>query len=131
MAFWQFTDYITEDNQWPFNNWWKTLHPRIQNGIDVVIQNLGKLETWDDVEVSERKYEVLTGEHAGICELKLKAMNRKVRPFGIMFEDRKEFMLICGGIEHGHGYVPKDALENALKLKAAFEQGKGGPRGHV
>lgn len=133
MHVWQFLDYITEKHVCPIVNWFGTLSPEVQAEFDVLVDLLAETDDWDTQKKSKRKYEILTRRHAGLCELKFKIEGRKFRPIGILHAEIHEFIFLGGCEKKGFfgATDPPGAFDEALRLKAAYDQGKGTTRAHT
>lgn len=131
MAFWKFFDYITEQNRNPIQDWYGTVGSEVQAAFDVLVQELAGTEDWDAPKPKKRKCRLLKDKHAGMYELIFKVGKQKFRPLGIMYQDRREFVLL-GGCEHRRWQnIPPGAFDDAFKLKEFLEQGRGTTREHV
>lgn len=132
MTYWQFLDYITEADseghrRCPIQDWYGTVGADVQANFDVLVQELTATEVWDTPE----QYRLLTGKHAGMYELIFEVGNRKFRPLGVMYEERREFVFL-GGCEHRRwSSIPPGAFDAAHELKRKLDEGRGATRDHV
>ncbi len=132
MAYWRFLDYITEgdakgNRKNPIQDWYGSVDRAVQAAFDVLVQELAGTEVWDTPE----QYRLLTGVHAGMCELIFKVGSRKYRPLGVLYQEKHEFVLL-GGCEHTRWYsIPPNAFDDAYKLKTQLDGGRGTTREHV
>ena len=129
-------DYLTEGPPPvtnPVSDWYGTLEPQIQAEFDVFVKTMAETEDWDEPKEKERKYEELSRKHAGLCELKFKVGKRRFRPVGILHRGIREFIFLGGCEEKGwFGTTdPANAFDNALRLKQAYDQGRGTTREHI
>jgi len=132
MPIWKFKEYLTDDIpcRSPFLEWYGLVDEDVQAAADLLIHTeLGELEDWDEPRRSRRKYKELTREHVGLCELMFKLGSRQFRIVGIRNLEAKEF-LIFGALQKGPNgtTVPERAFEDALRMKSAYEVGRGNTR---
>jgi hypothetical protein len=94
---------------------------------------LAETEDWDELKPSRRKYKILTRRHAGLCELKFRVDGRKFRPIGILHSEIREFVFLGGCEKKGFfgTTFPLNAFDEALRLKQAYDEGKGAIRDHT
>jgi hypothetical protein len=131
MAFWRFLDYITEGHQNPISDWYGTLIPEAQAEFDVLVKTLSETEDWDGPKRKKRKYKQLTKAHVGLTELIFKVNAKNLRPIGILVNVHREFIFLGGCEKHTFWTVPRNAFDEALRLKVKFEQGRGTTREHI
>ncbi len=134
MAFWEFFDYITEDHKCPILDWWGVQEGGVQAAFDVLLKTLIEREDWESVKPSKRQHRVLTGDHAGMCELKFKVEGiGKFRPLGLWRPIQRDFIFFgaCRKRMKPFSTIPPDAFDDAYKLMRRFEDGKGDIRKHV
>jgi len=135
VAFWRFVDYLTEGppRTNPVSDWYGTLDPDVKAAFDALVRTLEETEDWDEPKPKDRKYKELSGKHVGLCELIFKVEGRNFRPIGILHREIREFIFLGGCEKKGwFGTTdPVNAFDNALLLKAAYEQEKGTTREHV
>jgi hypothetical protein len=137
MSFWQFREYLTDGMppRCPIIEWYGTLGGDIQAVFDLLVLELMETEDWSKTEPNprKRKYKVLTEKHAGLCELRFKFEGkRKFRPLGIWRPDKCDFIFLGGCEKTGQDLtIPEGAFDSALKLKNAFDAGKGETREYL
>jgi hypothetical protein len=133
MAVWKFLDYVTEGHRNPVSEWYGTLEPDLQAEFDVLVRTLEETENWDGPKEKNRKYKELTERHNGLCELKFKVGKRKFRPVGIRHVEIREFIFLGGCEKKGFfgTTLPPNAFDDALRLKEAYDKGKGATREHL
>jgi hypothetical protein len=127
MVYWQFFDYITEGHRNSIRDWYGTVDRDVQAAFDVLVQELAGTKVWDTPE----QYRLLTGAHIGMCELIFKVGSRKFRPLGVLYLEKREFVLL-GGCEHRRWEsIPPNAFDEAYRLKTQLDEGKGATCEHV
>jgi hypothetical protein len=131
MPYWRFEDYITEAYANPFDGWYGQLDDELKAALDLFLTLLSETADWDELKPRKRKYRILDQKHAGLCELKLKLGNRKLRPVGILLRDEQRFILFGGCEENGRFTIPPNAFDEALLLKGAYDKGRGTTREHL
>jgi hypothetical protein len=136
MAFWRFLDYITEANQNPIGDWYGKQRPDIQVDFDHLIKALSETKDWDEPKPKRRKYKLLTEKHSEMCELKFNATTkrlgvaRKHRVVGLWLKEQRTFILFGACQKWKFFTIPIDAFDAALRLKEAFDLGRGGLSEH-
>jgi hypothetical protein len=126
MAFWEFRDYVTDDQRSPLLEWYGMLDGDIQAAFDLLLKNLAETEDWDEVKPKRRKYKELTREHNGLCELFLNVDGRSFRPLGILHRDIRVFILLGGCEKLGQDSTePEGAFDSALRFKRQLDAGRG------
>lgn len=132
MAFWRFTQYVTDHQRCPIVEWYGTLEPDAQADFDLLCKVLSETEDWDEVKPSKRKYKELSREGAGLFELLFNTGRRQFRPLGLLFRDKREFLFLGGCVKLGRGRTdPPNAFSTALRLKELYVSGKGNTRDHT
>lgn len=135
MPFWRFMDYLTEGppRTNPVSDWYGDLEPEVQAAFDALVATLAETEDWDEPKKKKRKYEELSRDHLGLCELKFKVGRRRFRPIGILHRGIHEFVFLGGCEEKGFFGTtkPPGAFDNALRLRQAYDQGRGTTREHI
>jgi hypothetical protein len=132
MAFWEFFDYITTDHKCPILDWWGAQEGDVRAAFEIHVKLLGETEDWETLE--PRQHEVLSGNHAGMCELKFKVEGiGKFRPLGLWRPMQREFIFFgaCRKQMKPFSTIPPDAFDDAHKLMRRFENGEGDIRKHV
>ena len=139
MALWRFMDYCTESGQNLIQEWYEAQGDAVKAEFDATLLTLGATEDWTATGVDE--FKVLTGRHAGLCELRFdigvrepgsrKSSKRRFRPVGIWRLEYRDFIILLGCEKSGRIYIPADAFDLALEYKALFEQGRGTICEHV
>jgi hypothetical protein len=133
MPAWEFRQYLTEDRpcRCPILDWYGTLGDDIRAIFDLLVKELAETEDWNEPKPRKRKHKVLIGRHAGLCELKFKVGRRRFRPIGIWLQESRTFVFLGGCEKIGRDLtVPEDAFDEALKLKQAYDLGRGDTREH-
>jgi hypothetical protein len=126
MAYWRFTEYLTEEPRCPIIEWYGLLDADVQAALDLLVKILSETEDWDEASSNRRKYKELSRHHVGLCELRFKVGRRRFRPLGIIDKENRTFMFLCGCEKFGRGATdPEGAFEIALRLKEQFEAGRG------
>jgi hypothetical protein len=140
MAFWQFFDYITEDNKNPLSDWYGTLEPDEKAIFDILVKQLAETEDWAAVKKKRRKYKELEWEDIGLTQLIFETERRylgrhfkkQFRPIGIWKKDEWQFIFLNGCQKHGVlGTTPPDAFKEARRLREQLEAGRGTTREHI
>lgn len=105
----------------------------MQANFDLFVKGLVETDDWDwgEPNPKKRKYEILDGQHAGLCELKFRVNGRKFRPLGILLPERREFVFLGGCEKQRMNTIPPGAFDAAFRLKGLFEERRGGIREHV
>lgn len=127
MAYWRFTEYVTDEpRRCPIIERYGTLEPTVQAEFDILVKVLSETNDWDHV---KPKYKDLNREHAGLCELRLKVGRRHFRPIGILLRDERTFIFLGGCEKLGRGATqPAGAFDRAARLKEHLETGRGAIR---
>ncbi len=124
---WRFLDYITEEGINAIREWYRVQELAVRVAFDATLFTLAATEDWTHKRV--RSFEVLTGRHVGLCEIRftveLERKKRRFRPVGIWQKDSRNFILLGGCEKSGRSSIPSNAFDLALKHKAEFEAGKG------
>jgi hypothetical protein len=129
MAFWEFKDYVTDDQRSPLLEWYGRLDGDIQAAFDLLLKALSETEDWDEAKPKRRKYKELTRQHQGLCELFLNVDGRSFRPFGILHRDARIFVVLGGCEKLGQDLTdPEEAFDSALRLMRQYHDGRGATR---
>lgn len=132
MAYWDFSDYITEGHTCPILDWWAAQDEEVQAAFEILIKALSETEDWEALEPSRRKHKVLTGKHAGMCELMFTVNGKgKFRPLGLWRPEQRDFILLGGCKKRRSSTIPPGAFDHAFDLMLKFNDGRGGIRSHV
>jgi hypothetical protein len=127
MGLWRFLDYENEDKINLIREWYRVQDLDVRVAFDATLFTLAATEDWTHKRV--KAFKVLTGPHAGLCEIRftVERMRRKrrFRPLGIWQKDSRNFILLGGLEKSGRMLIPSNTFDLALKYKAEFEQGKG------
>jgi hypothetical protein len=128
MPLWRFFDYINEDGEELIEDWYKEQDDAaIRVQFDATIFILAATEDWTHRRV--KAFKVLTGRHAGLCELRFTVevdrKKRRFRPLGIWRKDSRDFILLGSCEKSGRILIPSNAFELAVHYKAEFEGGRG------
>lgn len=140
MALWRFLDYHAEDGRVPIQEWYDSQDPEVQAAFDYTLRILEETEDWDDPAVEE--YKTMTGQHAGLGEIRFstdvrppgarKSRKRRFRPLGVRWPARREFVLLVGCEKQGGRVtIPPGAFDQALRYKSWLAQGRGSVHDHV
>jgi hypothetical protein len=132
MRLWTFRQYVTEWNEWPFRDWYNAQDPHVRATFDFNRQILEMRESW--TEPPNKLFEVLTKDHAPLCEIRFRAddidrrgkvtRKRRIRIIGLLRDD--DFIIFGAAEEAGHGrYIPEDAFDRALRRWRDWQDGKG------
>lgn len=136
---WEFQDYVTSDGKVPVEDWCNNqLSAAERAEFDVAVDYLRRIEDWDSVRKSKRKYRQLTRELEGLTEIKFDVTTQKegsntkkrFRPVGILKREEQKFIFLGGFQKSQKGPVPEDAFEKLLKRKQDFENNRGSTREH-
>lgn len=137
---WEFQDYVTPDGNVPVEDWCSNhLSPAERAEFDVAVDYLRRIEDWDSVKKSKRKYRQLSRELEGLTEIKFEVTTqnnrgrntkKRFRPVGILKREEQQFVFLGGFQKSQKGPVPKDAFEKLLKHKQDFENKRGLIREH-
>jgi hypothetical protein len=139
MDVWEFRDYVTDDNKNHSQVWYGTLSKEAQAEHTLVIRLLAKTKDWDANKKTRRQHKLLLRDHAGLTQIMFEVRTEKAgkretkryRILGIMKDAEKKFIMFNGCEKHGTaGNIPPDAFEIAMKLKVAYEQGRGETNAH-
>lgn len=131
---WRFFDYITEDQENPFDIWYGQQVVDVKVECDLLIKALAETDDWDEARKRRRKYRELTRKHIGLCELVFNVPNpnRKFRLIGIRHLPIREFVLLGGCVrESRYSVIPATAFDDALKLKEHYDRRSGVLREHI
>jgi hypothetical protein len=139
MALWRFLDYVTDDSRVPIEEWVSNhLEPAERAAFDVVVDYLGRIDDWDEVRKSSRKYCELKRQLVGLTELKFatvtqamgKNHKKQFRPLGILKRLERQFIFLGGFQKSNPGPIPINAYTDALSYKKEYEQNRGDLREH-
>jgi hypothetical protein len=131
MGVWQFLDYITENHVNPVSEWYqKHLDDDGKAQFDILVKIMSVTEDWDEVKEKERKYKELERDRIGLAQLMFKVKRKNFRPIGLLRRQEREFIFLGGCEKHPFWTVPPNAFDEALRLKAQLEQGRGATREH-
>lgn len=131
MAFWQFLDYVTENHVNPVSEWYqKHLDDDEKAEFDLLVKTLSITEDWDEVKEKDRKYKELERDRVGLTQLMFKVKRKNFRPIGVLKRAAREFIFFGGCEKHPFWTVPANAFDQALRLKAQWEQDRGATREH-
>jgi hypothetical protein len=140
MPFWQFFDYITEDNRNPLSDWYGTLKADEQAIFDLLVKQLSETEHWDAVKKKRGKYKELEREDAGLTQLMFETerkhlgqlFKKQFRPLGVWKKAEGLFIFFAGCEKHGIlGTIPPNAFKEARRLKEQFDAERGTTREHI
>jgi hypothetical protein len=128
MPLWRFMDYHTEQGINLVSQWYEAQDEEIRADFDATLLLLAATEDWTHKRV--KAFKVLTGKHAGLCEIRFtveveRKKKRRFRPLGVWRKDSRDFVLIGGCEKSGRMLIPPNAFELALRYKAEFEGGRG------
>jgi len=136
---WTLRDYFPETGGCPIREWYARQDAAVQANFDATVNILRATDDWTASEVKE--FKLLSAAHAGLAEIVFdvevrkagarKVSKRKFRPVGVFRPEEREFIFLLGCEKSGRIYIPSDAFEKALKLKAAFEKGLGAIDDHI
>jgi hypothetical protein len=138
MALWRFSDYVTTGGQNLIQAWCSAQDAAVRANFDATVLLLKGTADWTSEHVDE--FDLLTGQHAGLGELRfhvevarrgMRAYKRRFRPVGIYLPDQHHFVFILGCEKSGRIYTPPRAFDIALQHKLAFEQGLGSLHEHL
>ena len=133
---WKFRDYVRANSSVPMEDWYKTLLPDERAQCDITLDYMERIDDWDSVKRSAKKYGRLVRELVGLTEIKFdvpfhdngKNVKKHFRPVGFMNREEHIFDFI-GGFQKGHNNpIPEDAFERLLKYKREYEDGQGETR---
>jgi len=131
MKYWQFMNYHTEEGRNLIQEWYEAEDEAVQAAFDMTLNTLAGLRDWTDT----WQFKILTGNHAGLCELKFLVGKTKYRPVGFFDPGASvstQFVLILGCKKSGRIYTPVGAFDTALELKRLYiDEGKGSIHEHL
>jgi hypothetical protein len=140
VAFWQFFDYITEDNKNHVSMWYGTLERDEQVALDLLVKQLAETEDWNATKKRRRKHKELEFEDIGLTQLMFESFRpttfgqifrKQFRAIGVWQKEEWQFIFLNGCQKHGIlGTTPPNAFTEARRLKAQFEAKRGNINEH-
>lgn len=132
MSLWRFIAYYPKGKGCPVRDWYDVQHPKVRAELDFTLGILKGADVW----IGRDEFKELTGEHAGLCEIRFNVqfpkpgspsgqVKRRFRPLGIWRPREREFILLVGYEKSGRLWLPPNAFTLALKYKREFELGMG------
>lgn len=122
LALWNFRAYVSPAGTRKFDQWYNALDPAAQAAFDTLLEFLAQRSR---SEWTRPDFDLLSGKHSGLGEIRFKANKVAHRPLGYFGPNRAEFTFLLGATKKGKNYDPRDALDTAVKRMKEIKSGKG------
>lgn len=112
--FWTFRTYVSRRGEEEVSTWYDLQSPKTQAAFDQRIRALAQMQLneWSDPYTKRLK-----GDGAGLIEIRFFADRVQQRPIGFFGPGRGEFTILICAIEQGDEFIPRDAIDIAVRRK--------------